>query len=214
MTGTNKISNITEFGIFVKITDEIDGLVHYSDLSWEKDGEEVIKDFNKGDEVTAKVLEVDVEKERIGLGIKQLKNDPFKEAISGKLKKGLIKTCIIEKITESGLHVQIDEKYKAFIKKIDLSRDKIEQKVTRFAEGEKVDAMIVTIDKSNRKINLSIKAMELAEEKKAMEDFGSTDSGASLGDILGAAIEAKATDNKKPVEKTNKKTKASGKIDK
>ncbi len=199
-----EITNITEFGMFLKITDEVDGLIHFSDLSWEKPGEEVVKDFKQGDLVKAKVLEVDMEKERIGLGIKQLKEDPFKEASADKLKKGNSVTCVIEKISDSGLEVMIDKKFSAFIKKSDLSRDKIEQKVDRFAVGEKVDAMITSIDKNTRKINLSVKSLELAEEKKAMKDFGSVDAGASLGDILGAALEAKASgQDEKESKKTN-----------
>ncbi len=206
-----KISNITEFGIFLKITEEIDGLIHYSDLSWDQPGEEAIKNYKQGDTVKAKVLEVDVDKERIGLGIKQLSTDPFKEASDDKLKKGNIVTCVIKKINDSGLDVMIDNKFAAFIKRSELSRDKVEQKVSRFAADEKVDAMIVNIDKNSRKIGLSIKALELAEEKKAMKDFGSTDSGASLGDILGAALEAKEAsdsdtkDNKKKDKKVEKK---------
>lgn len=202
-----EISNITEFGLFVKITNDIDGLIHANDITWEGNPDEVIKNFSKGDKVKAKVLEVDIEKERISLGIKQLAKDPFAEAIKDKLKNGNILTCVVENVLESGLEVSIEEGFKGFIKRTELSREKGDQKSSRFAKGEKVDAMISNIDKSNRKVMLSIKAMELADEKKAMKDYGSTDSGASLGDILGAALEAKSTDEEKKVVKKDKKTK-------
>ncbi|MAI02618.1 MAG: 30S ribosomal protein S1 [Rickettsiales bacterium] len=198
-----EITNITEFGLFIKINEEIDGLVHLNDLSWENTPEEEIKKYKKGSMVKSKVIEIDPEKERIALGIKQLDSDPFDEATKGKFKKGTAVTCIIENVTEAGLDVKLDEKIFGFIKKSELSRDKEEQKTNRFAKGEKVDAIISNIEKSNRKLLLSIKALELADEKKAMKDYGSTDSGASLGDILGAALEAKS-DNTKEKESTKK----------
>ena len=198
-----EITNITEFGLFIKITDDIDGLVHMNDLSWESSSEEEIKKYEKGNEVETKVLEIDIEKERISLGIKQLVKDPFAEATKDKLKSGKITTCVIENIQDAGLEVILEDNLPGFIKRNDLSRDKEEQKTTRFAKGEKVDAMITSVDKNNRKILLSIKAMELADEKKAMKDYGSADAGASLGDILGAALEAKT--NKKDDKKEKKK---------
>ncbi len=192
-----EINNITEFGLFIKINDEIDGLIHVNDLSWSENSDQAIKKYSKGDNIKTKVLEVDVEKERISLGIKQLEKDPFTESTKEKLKKGIVVTCIIENVLDSGLEVKIEDDIKGFIKRTELSRDKDEQKSSRFAKGEKVDAMISSIDKSNRKIMLSIKSMELADEKKAMKDYGSADSGASLGDILGAALEAKSSDKEK-----------------
>ena len=201
-----EITNITEFGLFIKINEDVDGLIHVNDLSWENKAEEEIKKYQKGMTIKSKVLEIDVEKERIALGIKQLEKDPFEDALNEKLKKGSLVTCLIENVLDSGLEVKLENNILGFIKKVDLSRDKEEQKPSRFAKGEKVDAMVASIDKSSRKLYLSIKSMELAEEKKAMKDYGSTDSGASLGDILGAALEAKS-DKKTIDEKESKKKK-------
>jgi len=198
------ITNITEFGLFVKINEDIDGLIHVNDLSWDGKIEEELKNFKKGMKVKSKVLEVNAEKERVALGIKQLNEDPFEATVSEKLKKGVVVTCLVENVIDAGLEVKLENDISGFIKKSDLSREKEEQKTTRFAKGEKVDAMISSIDKGTRKIYLSIKAMELEEEKKAMKDYGSTDSGASLGDILGAALEAKSDTNKKEKKKTGK----------
>ena len=197
-----EITNITEFGLFVKVNEEIDGLIHLNDLSWNEAPEEEIKKYKKGALVKSKVLEIDADKERIALGIKQLESDPFDNAIKAKLKKGSLVTCVIENSSENGLEVKLEGDILGFIKKNELSRDKEEQRPSRFAKGEKVDAMITNIDKPSRKIMLSIKAMELAEEKKAVKDYGSTDSGASLGDILGAALEAKSNDE--PVQEEKK----------
>ena len=197
-----EITNITEFGLFVKVNEDIDGLIHLNDLSWNEAPEEEIKKYEKGALVKSKVLEIDADKERIALGIKQLEADPFDNAIKAKLKKGSLVTCVIENSSDNGLEVKLEGDILGFIKKNELSRDKEEQRPSRFAKGEKVDAMITNIDKTSRKIMLSIKAMELAEEKKAVKDYGSTDSGASLGDILGAALEAKSNDE--PVQEEKK----------
>ena len=185
-----EIKNITEFGLFIGLTEEIDGMVHLSDLSWDKSGEDAIKDFKKGDVVKAKVLDVDVAKERISLGIKQLTKDPFEEGLAG-LKRGDVVTCTVTAITDGGIEVTAGEGVPGFIRKAELSRDRSEQRPDRFAEGEKVDAKITQIDAGNRKLTLSVKALEVQEEKQAMADYGSSDSGASLGDILGAALEKK-----------------------
>lgn len=183
-----EIKNITEFGMFVGLPGEIDGMVHLSDISWEMSGEEAVKSFKKGDLVTAKILDVDVDKERISLGLKQLKEDPFENATRG-LKKGAVVTCVVTQVTDGGLEVSTAEGGAiGFIRKSDLSRDRSEQRVERFAVGEKVDAKITQIDGKSRKLSLSIKAREMDEEKQAMAEYGSTDSGASLGDILGAAL--------------------------
>ena len=184
-----EIKNITEFGLFVGLTDDIDGMIHMSDISWEKTPEEALKDYSRNQTVKAKVLDIDIEKERISLGIKQLGADPFEAAI-GKVKRGDLVTSEIVNITDGGLEVMV-EGFAGFIRKADLSRDRSEQRTDRFAKGEKLDAKITAIDKSTRRITLSVKAAEAAEEKKAMATFGSTDSGASLGDILGAALENK-----------------------
>jgi len=184
-----EVKNITEFGLFVGLPGEIDGMVHLSDLDWAKSGEEAVQAYHKGDAVKVKVLDVDVEKERISLGIKQLAGDPYEEGLQ-KLKKGDVVTCTVTQITDGGIEVMADG-MPGFIRKAELSRDRSEQRADRFAVGEKVDAKVTAIDKAARKLQLSIKAREVDEEKKAMAEYGSSDSGASLGDILGAAIRAR-----------------------
>ena len=181
-----EIKNITEFGLFVGLGNDIDGMIHLSDLDWEKAGEEALKDHKKGDLVKAKVTDIDVEKERISLSIKALERDPFDE-VSKTLRKGSTITALVSKVEEAGIEVDCHG-VKGFIKRSDLSRDRNEQRPERFSEGDKVDAKVINLDKSSRKLTLSIKALELAEEKEAVEQYGSTDSGASLGDILGAAL--------------------------
>lgn len=182
-----EIKNITEFGLFIGLDGDVDGMVHLSDLSWERPGDEVIKDFTKGDVVKAMVLDVDIDKERISLGIKQLAGDPFKEVTSKK--KGETVTCTVTTTNDNGVEVSIgDSGVTAFIRRSDLSRERDDQRPERFAVGEKVDAMVTGVDKSSRRINLSIKALEISEEKAAVAQYGSSDSGASLGDILGAAL--------------------------
>ena len=162
-------------------------MVHLSDIDWETPGEEAIQTFKKGDMVRTKVLDVDIEKERISLGIKQLTSDPFTSGTAG-LKKGGVVTCTVTQVTEGGIEVQLSDGMTGFIRKSDLSRDRSEQRPERFAVGEKVDAKVTNIDSKTRKVALSIKAREVAEEKQAMAEYGSSDSGASLGDILGAAL--------------------------
>jgi small subunit ribosomal protein S1 len=191
-----EVKNITEFGLFVGLPGEIDGMVHLSDLDWNKAGEEAIKDYNKGDTVKVRVLDIDVEKERISLGIKQLASDPF-ESNMAQMKRGDIVTTSVTAITDGGIEVSVGDGLPGFIRKSELSRDRAEQRPDRFAVGEKVDAKITAIDKSSRKVTLSIKAREVEEEKKAMAEFGSSDSGASLGDILGAAINRSKTKDDK-----------------
>jgi len=181
-----EVKNITEFGLFVGLEGDIDGMVHLSDLTWEGRGEDVIGDFRKGDIVKAKVAEVDVEKERISLSIKALDSDPFADAIGG-VKRGSVITVEVTKIEDGGIEV-IYEGMTSFIRRSDLSRDRAEQRPERFGVGDKVDARVTNIDSKTRKLGLSIKAREIAEEKEAVEQFGSSDSGASLGDILGKAL--------------------------
>ncbi|MBM3554245.1 MAG: 30S ribosomal protein S1 [Alphaproteobacteria bacterium] len=190
-TVEGEVKNITEFGIFIGLDAQLDGMVHMSDISWDKTPEEAIKDFKKGDMVKAKVLDVDPTKERISLGVKQLAADPFVEGIAA-LKKGDVVTCVIATIQDNGVEVTFGNGLSGFIRKAELSRERSEQKPERFAVGDKVDATVTAIEKSSRKITLSVKARELAEEKQAMADFGSADSGASLGDILGAALKDRA----------------------
>jgi small subunit ribosomal protein S1 len=182
-----EIRNITEFGLFVGLTEEIDGLVHLSDISWDATGEAALEGFNKGDMVKAKILDVDIDKERISLGIKQLTDDPFAGQMDSH-RKGEVVTCTITQLTDNGIEVSVGESLTGFIRRVDLSRDRAEQRADRFAVGEKVDAVITNIDRKTRKLSLSIKARETAEEKQAVEEYGSSDSGASLGDILGAAL--------------------------
>ncbi len=182
-----EIKNITEFGLFVGLPGDIDGMVHLSDLSWDKSGEEAIKECKKGDVVRAKVLDIDVEKERISLGIKQLSDDPF-ESAAGDLKKGDAVTCTVTRVLETGIEVTVSGSVPGFIRRSDLSRERSEQRPDRFAEGDRVDAVITNIDRRDHKLTLSIKAHEIKEEKQAMAEYGSSDSGASLGDILGAAM--------------------------
>lgn len=181
-----EIKNMIEFGIFVALNSEIDGMIHTSDLSWDKSSEEAIKDYKKGMVVKARILDIDVEKERISLGIKQLTEDPL-AAASANIKKGDIVTGIVSAIEDGGIEVDVNG-IKGFIKRTDLSKDRSEQKTERFAIGEKVDAKVTTFDVKARKFTLSIKAREVAEEKAAMEEFGATNAGASLGDILGDAL--------------------------
>ena len=182
-----EVRNITEFGLFVGLPGDIDGMVHLSDIDWNRPGEEAMHDYRKGETTRVKVLDVDVEKERISLGIKQLESDPFEEGLQ-KLRKGEVVTGTISGITEGGVEVMLADGVPGFIRKSELSRDRSEQRPDRFAVGEKVDAKVTTMDRATRKVTLSIKAREVDEEKRAMQEFGSSDSGASLGDILGAAI--------------------------
>jgi len=186
-----EIKNITEFGLFIGIEEDMDGMVHLSDLDWNRSGDDAIKEYNKGDVVKAKILDVDPDKERIALGIKQLDGDPM-EAV-GDLRKGADVTCEVTAIENGGIEVQVggENGPKSFIRKSDLSRDRNDQRPERFAVGDKVDARIIAVDMKSRRLTLSIKAREMAEEKEAVEQFGSADSGASLGDILGAALKEK-----------------------
>jgi len=182
-----EIKNITEFGLFIGLDGDVDGMVHLSDLDWKRSGEEAIKDYKKGDHVRAQVLDVDIEKERISLGIKQVAGDPM-ESLAG-VKKGDTVTCEVVGVEENGLNVKIaGSEMTAYIKRADLARDRSEQRPERFAVGEKVDAKVTQIDSKARRINVSIKALEIADEKAAVAQYGSSDSGASLGDILGAAL--------------------------
>ncbi|MEM9436749.1 MAG: 30S ribosomal protein S1 [Pseudomonadota bacterium] len=181
-----EVKNITEFGLFVGLEGDIDGMVHLSDLTWEGRGEDVIGDYRKGDMVQAVVSEVDTEKERISLSIKALGGDPFADAVGG-VKRGSIITVEVTSIEDGGIEVTY-EGQKSFIRRSDLSRDRAEQRPERFGVGDKVDVRVTNIDAKTRRLGLSIKAREIAEEKEAVEQYGSSDSGASLGDILGAAL--------------------------
>ncbi len=192
-TVEGEVKNATEFGLFVGLDGDIDGMVHLSDLDWNVPGEEAMAKFKKGDIVKAKVLDVDVEKERISLGVKQLAGDPM---TGDTFRKGQIVTVTVTEITTGGIEVKFGEDeapMTAFIRKSDLSRDRNEQRPERFAVGDRMDAQITNIDKAARRVSVSVKSLEMAEEKEAIEQFGSSDSGASLGDILGAALRERAS---------------------
>jgi small subunit ribosomal protein S1 len=181
------VRNITEFGLFIGLDGGVDGMVHLSDLDWNKSGDEAIKDYKKGDNVKAVVLDVDSAKERISLGIKQVAGDPM-ETI-GKFKKGDAVTCEVIAVEPNGIQVRLaDSDITTYVKRSDLSRDRSEQRPERYNVGDKVDAAIIGLDKNSRRITVSIKALEIAEEKQAVAQYGSTDSGASLGDIFKAAL--------------------------
>ncbi len=213
-----EIRNITEFGLFVGMTADIDGMVHLSDISWEDASEEVLKAFKKGDKVKVKILDIDPAKERVGLGIKQLSKDPYdgkgnpkapaagsSSASSGGIAKGQVVTCTVTEVNSGGIEVSVND-MKGTIKRADLSRERSEQRPDRFAVGEKVDAKVLTVGKGQ--LTLSIKQRELDEDKAAMAAFGSTESGASLGDILGAALgkpTAAAEEDKPKAKKASKK---------
>ncbi|WP_417628232.1 30S ribosomal protein S1 [Pararhodobacter aggregans] len=181
-----EVKNITEFGLFIGLDGDIDGMVHLSDLSWDQRGEEAIQQYRKGDMVQASVLEVDVERERISLSIKALGADTFSEAIDG-VKRGSIITVEVTAIEDGGIEVDYNG-MKSFIRRSDLARDRADQRPERFGVGDKVDVRVTSVDSKTRKLGLSIKAREIAEEKEAVEQYGSSDAGASLGDILGAAL--------------------------
>ena len=188
-----EVKNKTEFGLFIGLDGDVDGMVHLSDLDWNRPGEQVIEEFNKGDLVKAQVLDVDVEKERISLGMKQVAGDPFVEAAeAGEIRRGAIVTCEVTEVKDGGLEVKIvDTDLTSFIRRSDLARDRDEQRPERFQVGQKVDARVTQFDKKARRVGVSIKALQIAEEKEAVAQYGSQDSGASLGDILGAALKGR-----------------------
>ena len=192
-TVEGEVKNATEFGLFIGLDNDIDGMVHLSDLDWNVSGEEAIQRYRKGEMVKAKVLDVDVEKERVSLGIKQLGGDPIAEGDT--YKKGQQVTVTVTSIESGGIEVKFgedDAPVSAFIRKSDLSRDRNEQNPERYSVGDRIDAMITAIDKASRRVSVSVKALEMKDEASAIEQFGSSDSGASLGDILGAAMREKA----------------------
>jgi small subunit ribosomal protein S1 len=197
-----EIKSITEFGLFVGLDSDIDGMVHLSDLSWDKSGDEAVKDYEKGQMVKAKVLDVDAEKERVSLGIKQLGDDPLEKAGAGggALRKSQVVTVTVTEVNDGGVEVQLADGVKAFIRRADLARDRAEQRPERFQVGNKIDALVTSVDKASRKISLSIKAREISEEKEAVAQYGSSDSGASLGDILGAALKKRSPKKSKKDE--------------
>jgi small subunit ribosomal protein S1 len=187
-----EVKNKTEFGLFLGLDGDVDGMVHLSDLDWKRPGEQVIEEYKKGDKVKAQVLDVDVEKERISLGIKQLADTGAAAEPAGELKKGSVVTCEVTEVKEGGIDVNIvGTEFSTFIKRAELARDRPEQRPDRFAVGQKVDARVTQFDRRTRKVSVSIKALEVAEEKEAIAQYGSSDSGATLGDILGTALKRK-----------------------
>ena len=192
-TVEGEVKNTTEFGLFIGLDNDIDGMVHLSDIDWNASGEEAVQRYHRGEIVKAKVLDVDVEKERISLGIKQLSGDPM---AGDAYRKNQTVTVTVTEVTSGGLEVKFGDEaapMTAFIRKSDLSRDRSEQRPERFAVGDRLDAQITNVDKAARRVSMSVKALEMAEDKAAIEQFGSSDSGASLGDILGAALREKAS---------------------
>ncbi|MDB2349583.1 30S ribosomal protein S1 [Alphaproteobacteria bacterium] len=186
-----EVVNIVDFGIFVKVHDEIDGMVHVSDLNWdEKISQQTLEQFKKGDKVKVKILEINIEKERISLGIKQLDSDPLQEFLDKNPIKSMVSGKIVE-INEKFLKISIDDNITGTIKRSNLSKDKNEQRVDRFAIEEQVDSIIISVDQKTRSLNLSIKEIEINDEKEALSKYGSSDSGASLGDILGSILKKK-----------------------
>ena len=199
-----EIRGITEFGLFVGIGKDIDGMVHIQHLSWDEPGEKAIEKYEKGETVKVKVLDVDIEKERVSLGIKQVEKDTVDSKESKALRKGSVVTCVVSEVTANGINVTFgDPPLAAFIRRNDLSRARAEQRPERFAPGDKVDAKITKIDKAKQNVSLSIKELEIAEEKAAVEQYGSADSGAVLGDILGEALAASQTKDKKSEPQSN-----------
>jgi len=189
-TVEGEVKNKTEFGLFIGLDGDVDGMVHLSDLDWTRPGEQVIEEYQRGQMVQAQVLDIDVDKERISLGIKQLGRDTV--ADSGEIRKNAVVTCEVIGVKDGGIEVRLVESgLESFIKRSDLSRDRDEQRPERFSIGQKLDARVIAYDKKTRKLQVSIKALEIAEEKEAVAQYGSTDSGASLGDILGAALKGR-----------------------
>ncbi|WP_448585980.1 30S ribosomal protein S1 [Thermaurantiacus sp.] len=178
-----EVKNATEFGLFLGLDGEVDGMVHVSDIAWGVTGDAALALYRKGDRVTARVLEVDVERERISLGIKQATEGGAREP-----KKNEVVTVVVREVKDGGLEVQLGENGPhGFIKRADLSRDRDEQRPDRYQVGQKFDAMVVGFERGKRPL-LSVKALQIAEEKQQVAQYGSSDSGASLGDILGAAL--------------------------
>jgi len=198
-----EVKNKTEFGLFLGLDGDVDGMVHLSDLDWTRPGEQVIEEYKKGDKVKAQVLDVDVEKERISLGIKQLTGgevsaDAGEASAAGEVKKGAVVTCEVMDVKEGGIDVKlVGTDLSTFIKRSELARDRSEQRPDRFAAGQKVDARVIQYDRRGHKVTVSIKALEVAEEKEAIAQYGSSDSGATLGDILGTALKRKGEEDSK-----------------
>ena len=196
-----KIQNITDFGIFVQVEEGLDGLVHLSDIDWKVPGEVAIKEYSVDQEIEAQILDFEIDKERISLGIKQLVDDPIGDV---DLKKGSIVTCSVVNVGKGGIDVEIGQGFPAFIKRNELSMDKSEQDPNRFEVGQKVDAKIINFDKKTRRVVLSIKSLQISDEKEAIKQYGSKDSGASLGDILGEAFDKNVVSSEEETKEEDK----------
>ena len=184
-----EVKNITEFGVFAKLNENIDGLIHKNDLSWtDSNGDRTLKKYQKGETIEVKILEIDPEKEKISFGIKQLTPDPFHEYFKNK-SKGDIVSAIITKINNNGIDVEVDNFIETTIRRKELSKNKEEQNIARYNEGQKINAKISSIDLTNRKFALSIRQLEIDEEQSLLEKYGSKSSGSVLGDILGKALD-------------------------
>ncbi|MCH9733178.1 MAG: S1 RNA-binding domain-containing protein, partial [Actinomycetia bacterium] len=208
-TVQGKVKNVTNYGVFVGLTDQLDGMVYVNDIDWELRGDEALQLYSEGDEVEVKVQDVLVEKERISLSIKETKTEPASATDELGLKKGKVVTCVISEVTENGLAVLVGDKVKGFIRRGELARERGEQRPDRFAAGERVDAKIINASSGNREMSLSIRALEIQEEKEAVEAYGSADSGAVLGDILGfSGLTASSDEAAAPAEKEEKPAKA------
>ena len=195
------IQNITDFGIFVQVEEGLDGLVHLSDIDWKVPGEVAIKEYSVDQEIEAQILDFEIDKERISLGIKQLVDDPIGDV---DLKKGSIVTCSVVNVGKGGIDVEIGQGFPAFIKRNELSMDKSEQDPNRFEVGQKVDAKIINFDKKTRRVALSIKSLQISDEKEAIKQYGSKDSGASLGDILGEAFDKNVVSSEEETKEEDK----------
>ncbi|MEC9291585.1 MAG: S1 RNA-binding domain-containing protein, partial [Pseudomonadota bacterium] len=196
------VRSVTDFGIFVGLTEEIDGLVHMSDISWEKSGEDALSEYKKGDTVKAVVLSADADKERVSLGIKQMGEDPMK-AVSGAFKKGATVTGKVTEADDKGITLDIGGEMPGFIKRADVAREKAEQTPENFNAGDEVSAKVLSVSARDRRVNLSIKALQIDEEKAAVAEYASSSEGAAtLGDALGAALAGAKTDEEKPAKKT------------
>ena len=195
-----KIKNLTDFGIFVELSNDLDGLIHLSDISWEKSGEEAIKDYKVDDLIKFKILEIDLDKERVSLGIKQLSADPSKsdETINK------VVTGIVSEIEKDKVFVKFDKDKNGFIKRTNLAKSKTEQNTERFAVKEKIDAKVIKKLTKDNLYELSVKDLEIQEEKKALKEYGSSSSGASIGDIIGAALDKDNQKNKKKLDNEKK----------
>ncbi|HEY1043498.1 MAG TPA: S1 RNA-binding domain-containing protein, partial [Telluria sp.] len=185
------IKSITDFGVFIGLPGNIDGLVHLSDLSWTETGEEAVRKFKKGDELEAVVLAIDVERERVSLGVKQLEGDPFNN-FAAMNDKGSLVTGTVKSVEPKGVVVQLSDEVEGYLRASEISRDRVEDAGTHFKVGDSVEAMVINIDRKARSIQLSIKAKDNADTAEAMQKMSAADANAASGTTsLGALLKAK-----------------------